>query len=170
LLGIKAAVGAKYFHLSAFLVYIYVESLLPKEIPLKTETSKESTKRLLQETATKKTPTAVWNDLMVHIHFIKWAHLANFLVLNIKTALKGNGWYETAAVCRIFAQVFYVVPVTALVQFLNTHEKGKVLFEYFEPTHLVYWAFCDCIFLLFWIFTGMVFLLWAYLLKVKPFI
>ena len=56
-----------------------------------------------------------------------------------------------------------------IVWFFNVNGKGKVLYENFDSTYLVYFNFLDCFFFIFYIFSGMIFLAWANVLKIKPF-
>jgi hypothetical protein len=71
---------------------------------------------------------------------MKWGHLLLYVILIVKAQLKRNGWYDTATILRNIAQVCYLLPVIAMIQFANYHGKGAVFYELFEPTTFMFWT------------------------------
>jgi hypothetical protein len=85
----------------------------------------------------------------------------------IKPTFKSNGWHSMIIPLRLICWFAYSLPLVTFIQFYNINLKAKGMYDKFEPTTLMYWTICDCIFFIFWILCSMGYMALAYIFKVR---
>ena len=100
LLGIKAAIGPKHYHLAAFITFCVTELQLPDKVPIKNNATQNATTkgRKLSAATVPKSPTKLWDEFLSTVFYIKWGHLILWILLMAKKEVKAAGWYDFATI------------------------------------------------------------------------